>query len=213
MYLGVLPACMYVYHMIARYLQRPEDMGFPDTGATDSYQTSCGCWVFTQGFHLWAISLDPRFLFCFVFERGSLGCPETYYVEQADLWLRNLLVSASQVPGSEACTTIPGLKRHFLLLSRNKTETNKQTNKQDRLEELHCSICQPACPAGVHGNWYGSCSFSWAPGLLTGVEPLSLRLSLFILVHFPDLRPQPRALALGWVSLNAAGQMPPACQV
>lgn len=52
MYLGVLPACMYVYHMIARYLQRPEDMEFSDTGATDSYQTSCGCWVFTQGFHL-----------------------------------------------------------------------------------------------------------------------------------------------------------------
>lgn len=210
MYLGVLPACMHVYHMIARYLQRPEDMGFPDTGATDSYQTSCGCWVFTQGFHLWAISLDPRFLFCF-WERIS--------------WLSwNLLCRASwPLTQKSACLCLPstgirGVYHHpwfkeTFSTAFKKQDRDKQTNKQDRLEELHCSICQPACPAGVHGNWYGSCSFSWAPGLLTGVEPLSLHLSLFILVHFPDLRPQPRALALGWVSLNVAGQMPPACQV
>jgi hypothetical protein len=35
----------------------------------------------------------------------SLGCPGTYSVDQADLELRNLPVSVSQVLGLKACTT------------------------------------------------------------------------------------------------------------
>jgi hypothetical protein len=48
-------------------------------------------------------------LFCFVFrDKASLyspGCPGTHSVDQADLELRNLPASASQVLGLKACPT------------------------------------------------------------------------------------------------------------
>jgi hypothetical protein len=55
------------------------------------------------------------FVFCFVLffrDRVSLygpGCPETHFVDQAGLELRNLPASASQVLGLKACATTPGL--------------------------------------------------------------------------------------------------------
>jgi hypothetical protein len=52
------------------------------------------------------------FVCLFVFrDRVSLyssGCPGTYFVEQADLELRNQPVSAFQVLGLKACATMPG---------------------------------------------------------------------------------------------------------
>jgi hypothetical protein len=56
------------------------------------------------------------FLFCFVF-RGrvplySSGCPETHFVDQAGLELRNLPASASQMLGLKACATTAQL--HYL---------------------------------------------------------------------------------------------------
>jgi hypothetical protein len=52
-------------------------------------------------------------LFCFVLfqDRVSLcspGCPGTHSVDQADLELRNLPASASQVLELKACATTPG---------------------------------------------------------------------------------------------------------
>jgi hypothetical protein len=55
------------------------------------------------------------FFFCFFFvcffrDRVSLslGCPETHFVDQAGLELRNPPASASQVLGLKACATTPG---------------------------------------------------------------------------------------------------------
>ena len=48
------------------------------------------------------------FVFGFVFHRVSLyspGCPETHFVDQAGLELRNPPASASQVLGLKACAT------------------------------------------------------------------------------------------------------------
>jgi hypothetical protein len=48
------------------------------------------------------------FLFCFFSWQGSLcnlGCPGTHSVDQTGLKLRNPPASASQVLGSEACTS------------------------------------------------------------------------------------------------------------
>jgi hypothetical protein len=51
-------------------------------------------------------------LFCFVFRDGvslySPGCPETHFVDQTGLELRNPPASASQVLGLKACATTPG---------------------------------------------------------------------------------------------------------
>jgi hypothetical protein len=50
-------------------------------------------------------------LFLFFQDRVSLcspGCPGTHFVDQADLELRNLPASASQVLGLKACATTPG---------------------------------------------------------------------------------------------------------
>jgi hypothetical protein len=49
----------------------------------------------------------------FVLDRVSLyspGCPGTHFVDQADLKLRNLPASASQVLGLKVCATTPGLQ-------------------------------------------------------------------------------------------------------
>jgi hypothetical protein len=43
----------------------------------------------------------------------SPGCPGTYFVDQADLELRNLPASASRVLGLKACTTTPGFLSAF----------------------------------------------------------------------------------------------------
>jgi hypothetical protein len=51
------------------------------------------------------------FLFLFFGDRVSLyspGCPETHFVDQAGLELRNPPASASQVLGLKACATTPG---------------------------------------------------------------------------------------------------------
>jgi hypothetical protein len=44
----------------------------------------------------------------------SLGCPGTYFVDQAGLELKNPPASASQVLGLKACTTTPGLVKIFM---------------------------------------------------------------------------------------------------
>jgi hypothetical protein len=44
----------------------------------------------------------------------SLGCPGTYFVDQAGLKLRNPPVSASQVLGLKACATTARLRNLFL---------------------------------------------------------------------------------------------------
>jgi hypothetical protein len=55
--------------------------------------------------------------FCFVFRDRvslcSLGCPGTHSVDQADLELRNLPASVSQVLGLQACTTTARLGNPF----------------------------------------------------------------------------------------------------
>jgi hypothetical protein len=59
------------------------------------------------------------FCFCFFQDRVSLyslGCPETHFVDQADLELRNLPASASRVLGLKACATTPGFFFLFQLL-------------------------------------------------------------------------------------------------
>jgi hypothetical protein len=43
----------------------------------------------------------------------SPGCPGTHFVDQADLKLRNLPASTSQVLGSKACATTPAY--HYVL--------------------------------------------------------------------------------------------------
>ena len=44
MCLSVLPACVYVYHVSAWYLQKSEEgIKSPGTGVTDSCKP-CGCW-------------------------------------------------------------------------------------------------------------------------------------------------------------------------
>lgn len=95
MYLGVLPARLSMRHMTADICrgQRTWD------SLTLELQLSDIMWVLGihPGLPLLSHLFSPRLLFCFVFERGSLSCPGTYYVDQADLRLRNLLVSASQV--------------------------------------------------------------------------------------------------------------------
>jgi hypothetical protein len=40
----------------------------------------------------------------------SPSCPGTHFVDQADLKLRNLPASASQVLGLKVCTTMPGYR-------------------------------------------------------------------------------------------------------
>jgi hypothetical protein len=62
--------------------------------------------------------LTECFVFCFFFliflvfrDRVSLfspGCPETHFVDQAGLELRNPPASASRVLGLKACATRPG---------------------------------------------------------------------------------------------------------
>jgi hypothetical protein len=62
------------------------------------------------------IELITLFPFSFFFFFGfiktgflcSPGCPETHFVDQAGLELRNLPASASQVLGLKVCTTMPG---------------------------------------------------------------------------------------------------------
>lgn len=45
MCVGILPACMSVYHLCARCSERPEEnIRFPGTGVTDGYELLCGCW-------------------------------------------------------------------------------------------------------------------------------------------------------------------------
>jgi hypothetical protein len=43
----------------------------------------------------------------------SPGCPGAHFVDQASIKLRNPPASASQVLGSKAYATMPGLLRHF----------------------------------------------------------------------------------------------------
>jgi hypothetical protein len=57
------------------------------------------------------------FCFCFFRDRVSVcipGCPGTHFVDQADLKLRNLLASASQVLGLKVCATTTWLIFFFL---------------------------------------------------------------------------------------------------
>jgi hypothetical protein len=65
----------------------------------------------------------PIFLFlfvCFVFQdRVSLyspGCPETHFVDQAGLELRNPPASASQVLGLKACASTPSLYTYISII-------------------------------------------------------------------------------------------------
>jgi hypothetical protein len=44
----------------------------------------------------------------------SPGCPETHFVDQAGLELRNPPASASQVLGLKVCATTPGSNSYFL---------------------------------------------------------------------------------------------------
>jgi hypothetical protein len=56
------------------------------------------------------------FFFWFFRDRVSLcspGCPETHFVDQAGLELRNLPASASQVLGLKAFATTPGSQYVF----------------------------------------------------------------------------------------------------
>jgi hypothetical protein len=64
------------------------------------------------GNHRIPLHMGSFFFFLLVFrDRVSLcspGCPETHFVDQAGLELRNLPASASQVLGLKACATTPG---------------------------------------------------------------------------------------------------------
>jgi hypothetical protein len=44
----------------------------------------------------------------------SPGCPETHFVDQAGLELRNPPASASRMLGLKTCTTMPGLVFYFM---------------------------------------------------------------------------------------------------
>jgi hypothetical protein len=87
-------------------------------------------------------------LFCFVLFRDrvtlySSGCPETHFVDQADLELRNLLASASQGLGLKVCATTTQLL-FFSILS-HKGNANKNyfeissyisQNNYDQLKQM-----------------------------------------------------------------------------
>ena len=50
MYMSVLSGCMYVHHMCAWCLRRPEEgVGSPGTGAMDGCELPCGCWELNRG--------------------------------------------------------------------------------------------------------------------------------------------------------------------
>lgn len=64
MCMGVLPGCMCVHHMCARYPRGPEkNIRLPGTWVTDGYLLQCGCWESNPGSleeqpgHCWTISL------------------------------------------------------------------------------------------------------------------------------------------------------------
>jgi hypothetical protein len=44
MYMGILPACMPVYHLVPR-----EDVKYPETGPTDSFLLLSRCWKLNPG--------------------------------------------------------------------------------------------------------------------------------------------------------------------
>ena len=48
MYVGILPACVYVHYIHAWWLQRP-GIRFPGTGFKDSWEPPCGCWESSLG--------------------------------------------------------------------------------------------------------------------------------------------------------------------
>jgi hypothetical protein len=60
---------------------------------------------------------NAKCFFFFVFGDSlslcSLGCPGTYFVDQAGLELRNPPASASQVLGLKACATTPSIAKCF----------------------------------------------------------------------------------------------------
>jgi hypothetical protein len=82
-------------------------------------------------------------LFCFVFnlvfrDKVSLcspGCPETHFVDQAGLELRNLPASASRVLGLKACATTPG-ENPFLTLISPTVYTHQQSRNLILLQSL-----------------------------------------------------------------------------
>ena len=71
------------------------------------FDLRCDCWS-RHSVHIFFLLL----LFLFFRDRVSLcspGYPETHFVDQAGLKLRNLPASASRVLGLKACATMPGL--------------------------------------------------------------------------------------------------------
>jgi hypothetical protein len=55
-------------------------------------------------------------LFCFVLRQDSSGCPETYFVDQASLKLRDPRACTSQVLGLKVCGAMPGSRVWFIVI-------------------------------------------------------------------------------------------------
>jgi hypothetical protein len=89
---------------------------------------------------IWVLLLLLLFcLFVCLFETVSLyspGCPETHFVDQADLKLRNPPVSASQVLGLKACATTPRADNLSLV---------PRTHAHDGRKELPLTSCPLTC--------------------------------------------------------------------
>jgi hypothetical protein len=69
-----------------------------------------------MGFVVVVVVVVVVLVFWFFQDRVSLyspGCPGTHFVDQADLELRNLPVSASLMLGLKACATTPGSMGFF----------------------------------------------------------------------------------------------------
>jgi hypothetical protein len=144
MCLGVLLACISVYHLCARSPERTEkSIRLPGTGIPESHETPCGGWEVNSGLlqeQPVLLTREPslqlpqpkwfppaprdRVSLC------SLGCPGTPSVDQAGLELRNPPASASQVLGLKAWPPLPGPASQVLLKAEVRAQTDRQTDRQ-----------------------------------------------------------------------------------
>jgi hypothetical protein len=73
------------------------------------FRCGWGCSASTLNSKSTALLYSDRVSLC------SLGCPGTHSVDQADLELRNLPASASQVLGLKVCATMPDFYTLFMV--------------------------------------------------------------------------------------------------
>jgi hypothetical protein len=94
------------------------------------------------------VSVSSSFFLLVFRDRVSLfspGCPETHFVDQAGLELRNPPASASQVLGLKACTTTPGC----LFLMKAKLSLESRAGSRER---LFCEIDLPPMLGSEEGE-------------------------------------------------------------